>query len=73
MCFELKKIQTYIYNDQISKYFIVKNIYFFAELPEKPKIFDEKDKEVIGTAGPYVEDSSLKLTCVVSGGKLDYR
>ncbi|CAG9563436.1 unnamed protein product [Danaus chrysippus] len=39
------------------------------ELPEKPKIFDEKDKEVIGTAGPYVEDSSLKLTCVVSGGK----
>ncbi|CAG9563368.1 unnamed protein product [Danaus chrysippus] len=39
------------------------------ELPEKPKIFDEKGKEVIGTAGPYVEDSSLKLTCVVSGGK----
>ncbi|CAG9563426.1 unnamed protein product [Danaus chrysippus] len=39
------------------------------ELPEKPKIFDEKDNEVIGTAGPYVEDSSLKLICVVSGGK----
>ncbi|XP_026326855.1 nephrin-like [Hyposmocoma kahamanoa] len=39
------------------------------ELPEKPKIFDENDKEVIGAAGPYVEDSSLKLTCVVSGGK----
>nr|XP_032512067.1 hemicentin-2-like [Danaus plexippus plexippus] len=39
------------------------------ELPEKPKIFDEKDKEVIGTAGPYVEDSSLKLTCSVSIGR----
>ncbi|CAG9563471.1 unnamed protein product [Danaus chrysippus] len=39
------------------------------ELPEKPKIFDEKDKEIIGTGGPYVEDSSLKLTCVVSGGR----
>ncbi|RVE52253.1 hypothetical protein evm_003043 [Chilo suppressalis] len=38
------------------------------ELPEKPKIFDELDKEVIGVAGPYVEDTSLKLTCVVSGG-----
>ncbi|CAB3228781.1 unnamed protein product [Arctia plantaginis] len=39
------------------------------ELPEKPKIFDEFDKEVIGVAGPYIEDSSVKLTCVVSGGK----
>ncbi|XP_073967206.1 protein turtle-like [Choristoneura fumiferana] len=39
------------------------------ELPEKPKIFDELDKEVIGVAGPYIEDTSLKLTCVVSGGK----
>ncbi|KAG6463570.1 hypothetical protein O3G_MSEX013951, partial [Manduca sexta] len=39
------------------------------ELPEKPKIFDEQDKEVTGVAGPYVEDTSLKLTCVVSGGK----
>ncbi|CAG9563457.1 unnamed protein product [Danaus chrysippus] len=39
------------------------------QLPEKLKIFDEKDKEVIESAGPYVEDSSLKLTCVVSGGK----
>ncbi|XP_048481086.1 synaptogenesis protein syg-2 [Plutella xylostella] len=40
-----------------------------VELPEKPKIFDELDKEVIGVAGPYREDASLKLTCVVSGGK----
>ncbi|XP_053600327.1 nephrin-like isoform X1 [Plodia interpunctella] len=39
------------------------------ELPEKPKIFDELDKEVIGVAGPYIENTSLKLTCVVSGGK----
>ncbi|XP_049865567.1 synaptogenesis protein syg-2-like [Pectinophora gossypiella] len=39
------------------------------ELPEKPKIFDEQDKEVVGVAGPYIEDTSLKLTCVVSGGK----
>ncbi|XP_075972133.1 kin of IRRE-like protein 2 isoform X2 [Anticarsia gemmatalis] len=39
------------------------------ELPEKPKIFDEFDKEVVGVAGPYVEDTSIKLTCVVSGGK----
>ncbi|CAG9792223.1 unnamed protein product [Diatraea saccharalis] len=39
-----------------------------SELPEKPKIFDELDKEVVGVAGPYVEDRSLKLTCVVSGG-----
>ncbi|XP_026491484.2 nephrin-like [Vanessa tameamea] len=39
------------------------------ELPEKPKIFDESDKEVMGVAGPYIEDTSLKLTCVVSGGK----
>ncbi|XP_039746464.1 hemicentin-1-like [Pararge aegeria] len=39
------------------------------ELPEKPKIFDEADKEVIGVAGPYIEGTSLKLTCVVSGGK----
>ncbi|XP_059051345.1 synaptogenesis protein syg-2-like [Achroia grisella] len=39
------------------------------ELPEKPKIFDELDKEVVGVAGPYIEDTSLKLTCVVSGGK----
>ncbi|XP_050561396.1 synaptogenesis protein syg-2 isoform X1 [Spodoptera frugiperda] len=39
------------------------------ELPEKPKIFDEFDKEVVGVAGPYIEDTSLKLTCVVSGGK----
>ncbi|XP_045491964.1 hemicentin-2-like [Colias croceus] len=39
------------------------------ELPEKPKIFDESDKEIIGIAGPYIEDTSLKLTCVVSGGK----
>ncbi|KAL0884209.1 hypothetical protein ABMA27_016211 [Loxostege sticticalis] len=38
------------------------------ELPEKPKIFDELDKEVVGVAGPYIEDTSLKLTCVVSGG-----
>ncbi|KAL4709359.1 hypothetical protein ACJJTC_007091 [Scirpophaga incertulas] len=38
------------------------------ELPEKPKIFDEMDKEVVGAAGPYIEDTSLKLTCVVSGG-----
>ncbi|XP_063636218.1 nephrin-like [Cydia splendana] len=39
------------------------------ELPEKPKIFDELDKEVSGVAGPYIEDTSVKLTCVVSGGK----
>ncbi|XP_041972708.1 nephrin-like [Aricia agestis] len=39
------------------------------ELPEKPRIFDENDKEVIGVAGPYVEDTSMRLTCVVSGGK----
>ncbi|CAK1578731.1 unnamed protein product [Parnassius mnemosyne] len=39
------------------------------ELPEKPKIFDEKDKEIVGVAGPYIEDTSLKLSCVVSGGK----
>ncbi|CAG9563466.1 unnamed protein product [Danaus chrysippus] len=39
------------------------------ELPEKPKIYDEKDIEVIGSAGPYVEDSSLKLNCIVSGGR----
>lgn len=43
---------------------------FFTELPEKPKIFDEADKEVAGVAGPYIEDTSLKLTCVVSGGKI---
>ncbi|XP_072941925.1 kin of IRRE-like protein 2 [Epargyreus clarus] len=40
-----------------------------VELPEKPKIFDEEDKEVVGVAGPYIEDTSLRLTCVVSGGK----
>lgn len=50
---------------------MVVNMFFFlvSELPEKPKIFDERDKEVIGVAGPYVEDTNLKLTCVVSGGK----
>ncbi|XP_045520982.1 hemicentin-1-like [Pieris brassicae] len=39
------------------------------ELPEKPKIFDESDKEIVGVAGPYIEDTNLRLTCVVSGGK----
>ncbi|KOB69998.1 Kin of IRRE-like protein 3 [Operophtera brumata] len=38
------------------------------ELPEKPKIFNELDKEVLEFAGPYIEDISMKLTCVVSGG-----
>lgn len=45
------------------------NNIFVSELPEKPKIFDESDKEVVGVAGPYIEDTSIKLTCVVSGGK----
>ncbi|KAJ2950567.1 hypothetical protein O0L34_g8813 [Tuta absoluta] len=39
------------------------------ELPEKPKIVDEADREIIGVAGPYIEDTSLKLTCIVKGGK----
>ncbi|GBP54536.1 hypothetical protein EVAR_43408_1 [Eumeta japonica] len=40
-----------------------------GQLPEKPKVFDENDKEVVGTTGPYYEGHGLKLTCVVSGGK----
>ncbi|XP_028025844.1 nephrin-like [Bombyx mandarina] len=39
------------------------------ELPEKPKIYDDLDKEIVGVAGPYREDTNLKLTCVVSGGR----
>ncbi|XP_014358166.2 nephrin [Papilio machaon] len=46
-----------------------KFILHVIELPEKPKIFDAREKEVVGVAGPYIEDTSLKLTCVVSGGK----
>ncbi|CAH2092461.1 unnamed protein product [Euphydryas editha] len=54
------------YNEQI---FTTGYFQTGVELPEKPKVFDEGDKEVIGVAGPYIEDTSLKLTCVVSGGK----
>ncbi|KOB67707.1 Uncharacterized protein OBRU01_12954, partial [Operophtera brumata] len=39
------------------------------ELPAKPKVFNELEKEMIGFVGPYVEGTSMKLTCVVSGGK----
>ncbi|XP_050679946.1 nephrin-like [Leptidea sinapis] len=46
-----------------------KSMLHVIELPEKPKIFDESNKEIIGVAGPYIEDTALKLTCVVSGGK----
>ncbi|XP_065167952.1 nephrin isoform X2 [Atheta coriaria] len=37
--------------------------------PQKPKIFDEKGKEVETRAGPYEEGGDMKLSCIVTGGK----
>ncbi|XP_072941593.1 neural cell adhesion molecule 2-like isoform X2 [Epargyreus clarus] len=38
------------------------------ELPSKPVIFDDHNKEITGVAGPYSEGSSFKLICSVNGG-----
>lgn len=43
--------------------------YLFAVPPQKPKIFDEKGKEVPSVAGPYEEGGDMRLTCFVTGGK----
>lgn len=37
--------------------------------PQKPTIFDDRGKEIPSVAGPYEEDSEMKLTCMVSGGR----
>ncbi|XP_017787321.1 PREDICTED: synaptogenesis protein syg-2 isoform X2 [Nicrophorus vespilloides] len=37
--------------------------------PQKPKIIDEKGKEIETVAGPYEEGGDMKLTCIVTGGK----
>ncbi|XP_074027396.1 sidestep VI isoform X2 [Leptinotarsa decemlineata] len=37
--------------------------------PQKPKIIDERGKEVPSIAGPYEEGGDMTLTCIVSEGK----
>lgn len=37
--------------------------------PQKPKIIDERGKEVQSRAGPYEEGGDMTLTCFVTGGK----
>ncbi|CAL1267623.1 unnamed protein product [Larinioides sclopetarius] len=37
--------------------------------PQKLVILNDHDEEIIGTAGPYLEGQSVKLTCEAIGGK----
>lgn len=43
--------------------------FFFSVPPQKPKIIDERGKEVQSRAGPYEEGGDMTLTCFVTGGK----
>lgn len=45
----------------------------FSVPPEKPRILDHKGQEVTHIAGPYEEGGDMKLTCIVTGGKLTYK
>lgn len=41
----------------------------FIVPPEHPEIYDSEGKQLQKTAGPYLEGLSVRLTCIVRGGK----
>jgi hypothetical protein len=44
--------------------------YFFAVTPQSPVIVNEAGREATSQLGPYVEGSTVQVSCEVSGGNL---